>query len=56
MAIASAITAGYLTPVMLDNFALFTVLGCAFVIGASAQQALALAIARFDRKGGIGHD
>lgn len=56
VAIASAITAGYLTPAMLDTFALSTVLSASFVVGASAQQALAIAIERFGRKEGGGHD
>lgn len=53
VAIASAVTAGYLTPGMLDHFALSTVLGCAFVVGASAQQSLAVAIERYGRKGDL---
>ena len=56
VAIASAVTAGYLTPAMLDHFALSTVLSCSFVVGASAQQALAVAIERFGRKGDVSHD
>ena len=56
VAIASAVTAGYLTPSMLDTFALSTVLSASFVVGASAQQALAIAIERFGRKGDTSHD
>jgi len=50
VAMASAVTAGYLTPGLLDTFALSTVLACAFTVGAGAQKALALAIERMGGK------
>jgi hypothetical protein len=53
VAVASAVTAGYLAPFALpDHLTVATLLGTSFVIGAGAQQALALAMTRFAKKGG----
>lgn len=50
--VASAFTAGYLVPAMTnDHIALSNLLSAAFVVGAGAQKALAMAIEKFGKKG-----
>lgn len=52
VAIASSVTAGYLAPAALpDHLALASLLGIAFVVGAGAQKALAVAIVKFGNGG-----
>lgn len=52
VAIASAVTAGYITPSILDQAVLSTLLASAFVVGAGAQKALAVAVERLSNKSG----
>jgi hypothetical protein len=56
VAVASALTAGYLTPLLAAGVTLSdpVELGLAFAAGAGAQQALRAAIARFGAKTGEG--
>lgn len=50
--VASAVTAGYLMPAITnEHIALSNLLSGAFVVGAGAQKALAMAIERFGSKG-----
>lgn len=51
VAVASAVTAGYLLPaVMNDGAALSTILAGAFVVGAGAQKLLAVAIEKMSQR------
>ena len=51
VAVASAVTAGYLLPaVMHDSAALSTILAGAFVVGAGAQKLLAVAIEKMSQR------
>ena len=56
VALASAFTAGYLTPALLDHVSLATQLASAFVVGAGAQKMLAVAIERLASKEGANRD
>lgn len=50
--VASAVTAGYLMPALTnEHIALSNLLSGAFIVGAGAQQALAMAIEKFGKKG-----
>lgn len=50
--VASAVTAGYLAPLVTnDHVAVANLLSLAFVIGAGAQKALAMALEKFGGKG-----
>jgi NaMN:DMB phosphoribosyltransferase len=53
VSIASAVTAGYIVPTVVnDHAALANLLSIAFVVGAGAQKFLAVAIERFGSKDG----